>query len=420
MSLLFYRLKFHFVLLFRGWLIAMFLLVLFLGPIEVYADITATVICLTFSLILLCVVFITFLCGHHYMTKFKLSLSETTHEFISKKEEKIFITCPACNIFPLFNLTFQLQFEQENFKFPSLTIKGCLPIEQHITQTVVFPHRGKWLLNGINLSFSDQLGLTKFSWQQKIEKLIFYVKPFPAKSYSLPILSSFYKAGDLLTGQQEQQGEPLELRRYQPADGVKKISWKIFARSRVLMSRHQEAAASPEGQVAIFVLARTSDDLLASKIENYILRLIEAELEITFNCEGSKSLPVHSLELAKDCLIENAWHQSNLIQDILNFVEVCKTPNASLSNVLLFFDIERLKDKTFLKDLSNIQNELTNHQIEGIFILFGNKSNATAEHLQKNHWFLDSDFTSDSKSYYFDFMQIALRHKWQIYQEEQP
>ena len=427
----------------RGLLILLFLIVLALGPIKYEGDITATIIAITLTFILLSVAIFTACYAHYLQNNLVLSIEKYRSGFgdYNQVEEKIFsgkktpltIKIPACRIFPFYGLKITWNFKNESPKDFALLLKGRFPISQNLVNEISFPHRGIWEIENLTLELEDLFGLSNISWIVNDEKVKqnYTVYPEEAPTSHFPILSSFYKTGDVITSSKEHLGEPLDLKRYHPSDGIKKISWKIFARSRVLMSRHQEAASSPEGEVALFCLARKTDDHTAAASLSYLQHLIDSDLEIIFGCLGQNQKIAHNLSSAEEMLLDNVWGidtndiNGNVFSFISNIKEEQKDLN--LQTLLFFLDYQILNDEKVFNTLTKIADELSSQQIEAIFLFTGTKPVISNNKDEKNNiikanlkkLFLPPQPTYSSESFYPQFMNSALKNRWQVHSEEE-
>jgi hypothetical protein len=432
--------KMEFRITLRGVLLLFFLLLLLIFPIKKDADITATIIASALFVILLYAVFATLL--HGLSLKQKLQslavqppLATPNDRTYARKETTLLLKLPHCKILPLFNLSLSIHFADADPQPLQYTLKGTFYEKKLLTYPITFPHRGVWRISKITCSLQGRLGLSAFSWDIKTPEVTqsFKVFPTPVSVAKLPILSSFYKAGDVITASKERRGEPLDIKRYHPSDGIKKIVWKIFARSGTLMSRHQEAASSPEGQVAVFCFARAEDDRTAAAAAAYLQRLSSADLEIVFNCEGSTAQATNSLTIAEDRMVTEVWNVKNAspLSEVLTFVDDIKGAqhNAHLQSILLFFDSARLSDRSFIKTLTDTADILSARQIEPIFFMIGehpiilskprhNNSFLNASRAHLSEWFFPEEKPPFSEEDKIAFLQLATTNNWRLFSED--
>jgi len=97
---------------------------------------------------------------------------------------------------------------------------------------------------------------------------------------SVPVLTSSYRAGDLISDANERRGDPFDLKPYHPSDGIKKILWKVYAKTGELISRHPEQSMTPEGQVFIFSVNNVEDDHVCGAALDYTKKLEDLSLDV--------------------------------------------------------------------------------------------------------------------------------------------
>ena len=427
----------------RGWFILLFLIILVFGPIKYAEDITATIIAITLTFIQISLAIFTACYAKFLQNNLLLSIekyrsdfneyNQTDNRIYSGKKTPLTIKIPTCRIFPFYGLKITWNFKNESPKNFAMLLKGRFPISQNLVNEISFPHRGIWEIENLSLELEDLFGLTNITWNIDNEQIKqnYTVYPEIVSASHFPILSSFYKTGDLITSSKEHLGEPLDLKRYHPSDGIKKISWKIFARSRVLMSRHQEAASSPEGEVALFCLARKTDDHAAAASLSYLRHLLDSDLEIIFGCLGQDQRIAHDLETAEAMLLEDVWKikEDDINGNVLSFISNIKAEqtNLNLQTLLFILDYKLLAEETVFNTLTKLASELSSQQIEAIFLFTGekpelNKNQEDTRSVPKKileKLFLPPQPKHIYDSYYPQFMNTALKNRWQVYGEEE-
>jgi hypothetical protein len=169
---------------------------------------------------------------------------------------------------------------------PTHIIKGKEIGEKRLlTDQVVFPHRGIWILAEIELSLGDSLGFTKLTWNKSTSSQI-EISAKTTRIKHLPIIASSSQSGDQLHNIQERTGDLFDIKAYDPSDGTKRILWKTFAKSGQLITRRPEPAIVPEGEVAIFLISSRPEDFVAGACQGYIKQLEEENVITLFATDG--------------------------------------------------------------------------------------------------------------------------------------
>ena len=424
----------------RGLVMLLFLLYLVKGPVFRQADIIASVLSYSLLIVILAAMLVTLVYGQLVRRSLGLnivpSFTDLQHnERLESGRSAVFvIRLNPIHVPPLFQLNLELTFAEGGIPVPVHTLKGNPRGEQLIAQEITFPHRGIWEVDGAKLSFGDQLGLTCLRWEIGADAVSHGFKVCPPRlgPSRLPVVCSCFKTGDELVDVQERRGEPFDLKRYHPSDGVRKIVWKIFAKSGQLMSRHAEPAMSPEGQTAILCLAAPEEDDVASAAVAYLRRLEEFELEVFFACEGmSGDAPARSAEAAEEALIANVWRARRAAPEqvrgmLHNFVGHVNAAlrGPRLERILVFASAERLADEESLRLFSDLGELLERQRIEPAFLLLSPREGpwrapAQAPSLAER-WFFGSSAPSpgDGARFYPEFMSLSMRRRWQVISEQ--
>jgi hypothetical protein len=260
--------------------------------------------------------------------------------------------------------------------------------ERTLVEDVIFPHRGEWEISGVRISIGDIFGLTRLSFLNKSSTPLIRVKPGQQYSKHIPVISSSERAGDAIEQNLVRTGDPYDLKQYHPADGVKRIIWKLFARSGDLYSRLEEFAMTPEGKVAAFILAKKTDDALCNWSLGYAREMESLGLELIVGVSGisvALSDIANSSQSAEDLLIKNTWTSSwgtqraakelkdDLISDIQKVISQASSSESNLSRILLFISGESVADKNHLEALIELGNFLEHQKITPIFCCQENK-----------------------------------------------
>lgn len=229
-----------------------------------------------------------------------------------------------------------------------------------------FPHRGQWRIEQIEFTLTDRFGLTKKRWSISEYSLaqgggvLLAVDPAnpPRESANFPIIASRDREGDTLNQSNTRLGEPFDLKRYNPSDGLKKVVWKVFARSGELISRHPESAMTPEGECYIFVVAgpNAAGDQVVRHALDYCNALEEAGVDLRLGCAGSLNEDTATCSSqALAILRRSAWIAAE-----------SKKPQAFLSRLRnLFFGTEPAETALGKTDPKKIDVTLTRKTYKG-------------------------------------------------------
>jgi len=371
------------ILSLRGMLLLIFALYLWLGPGLQETDIVALILALTLMFMLFTFIFMSL--GSALVLKKNFGVTvippklEPQGRIESGEKISFLLRCTEVRLPPLFQITFRLEFERGRMETMFHVLRGTAYGCRFIQEGLKFPHRGIWHIKKIRARLQDQLGLTYYDWDlpAEVSGQSIYVYPPLSHNTRLPILSSCHKGGDTSIDLYNRQGDPFDLKPYHPSDGLRKIVWKIYAKSGELISRHAEPSMMPEGQVVVFCLAALEDDGVCSAALAYLRRLEELELEIFFGCEGAASSALaRSAHAAEHLLIETAWQTvttepTQLVEQLDGFLASLSQElnNGKLENMLIFCSSNRLNDQRFLSAYLQCGAWLTQRGIKPVFIV---------------------------------------------------
>ncbi len=422
--------KFNFIITLQGLLLLLLAIVLIFGLGFPYKDIIATVIGFALLLFIFILIILNYFQRKKIAKDLKLKIfPPEENELYSNKDTQLILKLSPMNLLPLFYSKINLKYNFKNPFSKELIISGNSNIERNISLDTKFPHRGKWNLENLKITVEDRFGVTRQIWKTKIFDNL-KVRPPAGNTSKVPVLSSFHKAGDDIYGQNQRLGELYDLKKYHPSDGAKKILWKVFAKSRELISRHPEPSFSPEGQIAVFCIAGITDDNVCSSALSYLKLTENSDIDVFFGCIGSNII-AQNREEAEDILIKSV--SSTLLKntpDILNEVEffitqvVNNSPNSSISKLIIFCSPELLNNKDALDAYTNVGTMLSNQGIEPIFCLpkFSSlpssnyEENSSFQNKVKSFLFIkDKSKSNKILSFYPDFINACLKYQWQVY-----
>jgi hypothetical protein len=290
-------------------ILAVYLLV---GPGVGQSDIVAQM----FGISVVCIAGITFLLFVYNFLKVRRTLRldfnpESSQNLYAGENIKVFIGISRVHILPLFEVRIDLKFRDSDLKLNSILIDRNLKENTKQVFEWKFPHRGIWQAEHLLITFRDRIGF--FEIKRKFDNFTFpAVHILPARSIikSIPTIVSSYAPGDVLPVQNLPQGDYYEIKKYQPADGSKRIIWKVFARTGELVSRHPEETVSPEGKTVLFVLANKDGDDAANAALNYAAHLESHNIELIASCAGNSKLAAFNRKGFAELMMESVWNSS--------------------------------------------------------------------------------------------------------------
>jgi len=302
----------------RGIFVFLCVSYLYFLPARQHNDIIAYVFSICFFVFLLSILILIFAFGNVLRRSCRISIGHFLRSAHPHSSELISLnigTTPI-RIPPLCILNIKLIFKGDDQDFIAIPVRGFRKSKHSLTVERSFSHRGLWSLDKIDYSLTDVFGLVRMNWSradfESMPALTIY--PPTQRQEGIPVISSSIREGDVLQYPQQHSGDYYDIRRYQPADGARRILWKIYAKSGNLMSRHPEESVSPEGQTLIFCTALQRDDILAGACVDYIKSLEQMDVQVLCDCLGSKidQLAQSSYEML-DLLVESAWQAGSVL-----------------------------------------------------------------------------------------------------------
>ena len=412
---------------------------LLVGPAINQADIVAFI--LSFSIIILILCFLIATIVQRVILGDKLRIQVFAPEssdqglgqiFAGQGTELIILSSPI-KLLPLFQLKMALQFKNEGTETVEHVFTGYNSEERRIIQRVRFPHRGFWMIDKIELTLSDRLNVSRLSWPMTSfdRPISFTVRPPVSAHKKLPILSSFYKTGDHSFDLHQKQGDPYDIKKYHPSDGARKIIWKMYAKSRELLSRHPEPSITPEGQVAVFCIAGKREDTTASAALAYLTHAEDLGLDLLFSCEGAQTETC--VETAKDSeklLINSVWETESssvmsIAKTLSGFLDQikAKTGNTPIARIIVFCSPERLKTEEMLRSYLHTGTLLSDQGIQPVFYIPKpdiDSKNALPVEVSFSRKFMQFFLYQNDLEravpphFYPEFVNACLKRQWQV------
>ena len=250
------------------------------------------------------------------------------------------IIAEHCNLFPFLTLAIDKQFATPGVNSAVHLLRGR---EAHhnkrlLIDNITFPHRGIWKISALHLTIADTLGLSAISWTIPISGMCEILPPInPIRP--LPIIASSTREGDDTSFVAERTGDLFDTKQYDPSDGVKRILWKSYARSRTLIVRRPEPAQIPDGEVAIFLVANNRQDFVAGAAESYIEFLHRNNVKVLFGGAGSEIPNYFTSETEKilTALCATGTSSSeNITKEFIAYIKALASDKFRLQRVVIF------------------------------------------------------------------------------------
>jgi hypothetical protein len=360
--------------------------------------------------------------------KLRVDLTPPRDEVLARDTVRCVITVPSIKLLPGIFLECSLIFTQAGVAQERVRLHGSWSNERRLGVDATFPHRGAWEISGVRCTLADITGFTSISWTIPHQTSVNVAPPIPLNT-DLPLVSSTQRSGDLAPDTINRYGDPFDIKPYHPSDGIKKIVWKAFAKSGELLSRHPEPSMTPEGFVAICILARAHEDDVCGKALAYIQALKELTLEVLVGCEGHNGRALATDEAStKTLVIDSAWDSlrstpSSLLSDVQAVIDACTKGNShvSLRKMVIFCSGSRFTSARDVEQLVSVGSWLEGRNVEPVFFITPPKRlhstsssplRATLESLvvePEPH-----EQPTQVASHYQNFLSTCLSRQWEI------
>ena len=230
----------------------------------------------------------------------------------------------------------------------SLVLSGSSREESWIvSEKVFFPHRGFWKLKAISFTLQDSLGLSSTSWQKPLDLEVEISAPELAIK-PLPLVAASTSAGDEMQFAKERSGDLFDIKAYDPSDGVSRILWKTFAHSGQLVVRRPEPAVLPEGEVAVYVIAKRSEEEVISSALSYINYLDDRRVSILFGTDGAEDASIQGTLYPRDiqrAINRSVWsEQTGSGHGYANYLEQLEYGGRKILETIVFASEDLPKD----------------------------------------------------------------------------
>jgi hypothetical protein len=374
-----------------GILLACCLVAIYFSLVTETNDIIALVVVTTLGLFLILLAIFVLFFGKLIKRRASFTIQSSSNQNFcySQTKNTFLISLKPITIPILCNLEITLKFKNETAPCFKAIIASANKKSKPIKWEHIFSHRGIWEIAEANYALKDYFGIFKYRWTDNFDSgQSFKIKVFPAKaSYlGIPTLASTHKEGDSIVQPPKRSGDYLDMKRYHPSDGAKRILWKLYAKSGELFTRHPEEAVSPSGLAVLYCLSKTKDDRLAQIFSQYITDLERAGIDIMAGCLGSQirsenrtdsiSIATNS-SLATELLINSAWDadklkdEDSILKELGLFIKKCKNhlKDSHINSFIIFTSDLYLSNPWQLASTKAIGGFLKKQGIEPIFCL---------------------------------------------------
>lgn len=240
---------------------------------------------------------------------------------------------------------------------------------------VILPHRGEWHVSTYRATSRDLFGLVRFRWRGAlVQPLSLTVYPADVIEKDLPLTSSRRTTGETEVAETVREGEPFDLKRYDPSDGIRRIVWKIFARTGQLVARYPEPTAQPEGKTFVYVIADRTEDTVAAHAYGYLVRAAMMGMEMRCGCVGMNDAPLaHNPHDFLRLLLESVWRvrPEHLAEDTQQLLTALSHESADVpqQQIAMFVSGHQFVDSSKAAQLNEAYRILSSRGIEPVWYI---------------------------------------------------
>ena len=264
-----------------------------------------------------------------------LVIPNETGRVLSRTALTARITLANITPVPSFFATIQMIWEQDGVELKPIVMKGRA-YGDTFDVPIHFPHRGEWRCKEVVVNYRDPLRIVNIASSAQLSCTI-TVYPRGDEIQNLPTFSSASRPGDSAPASELRTGDLFEMKQYDPAQGMRRILWRVFAKRGELMSRAPEAAVTPEGFTACFAILNELDDDLATKAIDYTARLESAGLTLAFSCTGNVAGTVTRAGEVERATIASVWGpKATIVTSELNELVNASKAFGEVTQVVIF------------------------------------------------------------------------------------
>jgi hypothetical protein len=360
----------------RSFIFLLFCAYLFVGPVPQSSDIVAAALGCGLLALFLAIVIATLLQALYAQRRLALELYPPDEPITSGQSTRAVLKFSPLRLLPGMVLECRLACVHEGIAIPTIAMFKGLPADHRVAIDIIAPHRGNWDIHGVRCAVGDLTGFIRVSWTIPLDSSLI-VNPPNQPDTLLPLVSSTQRAGDMVTDAVHRLGDPFDIKPYHPSDGIKKIIWKAFAKRGELLSRHAEASMTPEGFVALFVVAQPTDDDVCGKALAYVNALTELKLDLLLSCEGNNGrAPGRNVETCQELLIDSTWDaqrssSASLASDLQSLFDACTQTGVAvtLRTIVVFCSGTRMAGPDGAELMRTISQWMEERQMQPVFFL---------------------------------------------------
>lgn len=413
----------------RSVIFLLFCTYLLIGPVPQSSDIVAAALACGLLSLFIVIAVVTSLQALYVQRHLTLELYPPDEPIIPNVSARAVLKFSPIRLLPGILLEYRLASVHRGISIPTITLLKGTPTDRRVVIDITAPHRGNWDIHGVRCSVGDLTGFLRVSWSIPLDSSLIVYPPKESDTL-LPLVSSTHRAGDLVTDAVHRLGDPFEIKPYHPADGIKKIVWKVFAKRGELLSRHAEASMTPEGFVALFVLAQPMDDDVCGKALAYVTALTELRLELLLSCEGCNGrTPGCDVETSQELLIDSAWDAKNsssvsLENDLQSLFDACTRTGVgvTLRSIVVFCSGTRMAEPDGADLMSTISEWMEQRQIQPVFFItqpqLASDTNQNAWTRKTKDILFESTRSNSSQASadrYQRFLAVCLSKQWEVF-----
>jgi hypothetical protein len=428
----------------RGFCILFFSLYLIAGPSWNANDVIATVVGYSLFFILTGFALTTFVQSIDFRERLRAKLSAELFDVhasgsgharpIAKLPTRMVVTTTPAALVPLSMLSLEVRFASPGVKTAKHLITGRSPSPRTLVEDITFPHRGRWNIASLSLAVGDMWGLTRVTWEDSASTsgLSIEVRPAGQADAHVPVISSAVRTGDAIADLLDRQGDPYDLKQYNPADGMKRILWKVFAKRGELISRMPERAVTPEGQVVCFIAADASGDQVCSEAIRYAQGIAELDLQFWGGCVGNGPRgAARSAEELEQLLIDSVWETQNAssqsagadLQRLLTQVKGTMQ-HSRVDKVLILISQARITDEVSTSWHTDLGNLLEKDGITPVFVPLGEQLHARRtqsmlSRAEKLFLYTSQEEAVSDTAFFKRFLGICAGRGWEVIMQQQ-
>jgi hypothetical protein len=408
---------------------------LVLGPASSNADLVAGIIGATLLALIISITIINLFIWQNLKKALSGSIRSSDGIVEASRLERFTINLPTINLLPLTEIRVGLKWTQTGVATYTHSLEGRDSKPRTLIEDIRFPHRGNWGIEGLNCELRDIFGLSAIRWIAPTTEKNIKVSPGDSYSRHIPVISTSERSGDAIEQKLTRSGDPYDLKAYHPTDGMKRIIWKLFAKSGELYSRLEEFSMTPEGRVSTLIIANPKDDSLCNWALGYLREMEALSLDLVVGAAGMHKISAStatSTEAAKNLLVDTTWtspwdernSSETILKELREDMELVKiagsTGGSRLTRLIIFVSGQSIKSQEQVAALQQLGNEIENAGISPIFCcqeIYGpiQKKSAINKAI-RNILFEENSLTGQSNALnnFPNFLKVCANSQWHV------